>query len=279
MITCKICNMSLKNNSSVSAHLRYNHPEISIKWYNDTHVRKRCESCSIILSKKCNGEKCNKRRDRTGSNNPFYGKSHSKEAIDIIKTKTSIKSKIMWEDPIYREKVTSNVSKPRIERFKKEQSDRIKQWYNDNPIQRQIRSNKMAESWKEAKIKPSKAATSNESKGEISLREECIKLLPLHNVTKCTIHLNGKWYIPDILINDNHIIEYFGDYWHANPNKFDHTDLFKNGLTAAEVWKHDIDRISSLESHGYKVMVIWQSEYKADKNGVLKNILNWINDI
>jgi G:T-mismatch repair DNA endonuclease (very short patch repair protein) len=276
MITCKICNQIFSNNGGVSAHIRYKHPEISIKWYNDEYVKRRCTKCHSILSGHCKGIDCNKCRDRTGEKNPFYGKNHSKKTKDIIKIKAAINSKKQWEDPIYREKVIVGTSKPRRESFKKEQSERITQWYINNPIQREIRSNSMCKKWKEERIIPN-TNSHNDSKGERELREECKKLFPNKDVKKCTLHIDGKWYLPDIIIDDHYIIEYFGDYWHANPANFNSNYVVKNNKTAEEIWDHDAKRIKTLEDNGYEVLVIWQHEFLSDKKIILSKIQSWCN--
>jgi G:T-mismatch repair DNA endonuclease (very short patch repair protein) len=64
------------------------------------------------------------------------------------------------------------------------------------------------------------------------------------------------------------IIEFYGDYWHANPNKFNADDTIKK-KTAAYIWNHDHTKITDLEQLGYKVMIVWEYEYKSDKQGIL----------
>lgn len=69
-------------------------------------------------------------------------------------------------------------------------------------------------------------------------------------------------YKPDYLnTKTNHIIEVYGDYWHCNPQKFTpdfyHPQLQK---TAEEKWKEDKERQQILESLGYRVTVVWESD-------------------
>lgn len=56
------------------------------------------------------------------------------------------------------------------------------------------------------------------------------------------------------------VIEFFGDYWHANPNKYSRSHMIKS-RTAEQVWAHDDARIKIMEDAGYQVMIIWESEY------------------
>ena len=68
-------------------------------------------------------------------------------------------------------------------------------------------------------------------------------------------------YKPDYLNEETkHIIEVYGDYWHCNPILFD-ADFYHSQLnmTAAEKWKLDTQRKQYLESLGYTVTVVWES--------------------
>jgi len=68
-------------------------------------------------------------------------------------------------------------------------------------------------------------------------------------------------YKPDYLNEETkHIIEVYGDYWHCNPILFD-ADFYHSQLkmTAAEKWKLDKQRKQYLESLGYTVTVVWES--------------------
>lgn len=65
----------------------------------------------------------------------------------------------------------------------------------------------------------------------------------------------------DIFIpSQNKIIEYFGDYWHCNPKKYDSEYYHKNcKLTAKDIWKRDSERIELFENNGYNVQIVWES--------------------
>jgi very-short-patch-repair endonuclease len=63
------------------------------------------------------------------------------------------------------------------------------------------------------------------------------------------------------------IVELFGDYWHCNPNKYAASYVHPHRkLTANEMWEYDANRIQRLESYGYRVYVIWESDIK--KRGI-----------
>lgn len=70
-------------------------------------------------------------------------------------------------------------------------------------------------------------------------------------------------YVP----STNTIIEYFGDYWHCNPEKY-HKDYYHTQVhkTAQQIWDYDSKRLKSFEENGYTVILIWERDYK---NGYL----------
>lgn len=61
------------------------------------------------------------------------------------------------------------------------------------------------------------------------------------------------------------LIEFQGDYWHCNPNKYDENYINKTSkMTAKEIWKKDIDKRKVAEKFGYKIHYVWESDYKKD---------------
>jgi very-short-patch-repair endonuclease len=70
-----------------------------------------------------------------------------------------------------------------------------------------------------------------------------------------------KYYIDFYLPDHKVFIEVFGDYWHVNPTIFGDEDNLKP-LTRQQIGKQESDliRIKEIESHGYKVYVIWENE-------------------
>jgi len=59
------------------------------------------------------------------------------------------------------------------------------------------------------------------------------------------------------------VIEINGDYIHANPKKYSADDIIRipgDSYTAAEKWERDAKKKAYLESKGYCVFVIWESD-------------------
>ena len=64
----------------------------------------------------------------------------------------------------------------------------------------------------------------------------------------------------------NKIIEFNGDYWHANPELYLFEDYVGNILNnkptkAYEIWAKDAKKKTLAEELGYEVLVIWESEF------------------
>lgn len=79
---------------------------------------------------------------------------------------------------------------------------------------------------------------------------------------------------------DGKIIEFNGDIWHANPQKFKANDKlsFKNDFmkTAQDAWDYDARRIAALEKLGYKVKVVWELDYKLDSSKVVDECIQFL---
>lgn len=74
------------------------------------------------------------------------------------------------------------------------------------------------------------------------------------------------------------IIEFNGDIYHGNPsiyNEDDKPNPFKN-ITAKKLWERDRIKIELAESNGFDVLVIWESEYKKDKESTIKKCLEFL---
>jgi hypothetical protein len=63
--------------------------------------------------------------------------------------------------------------------------------------------------------------------------------------------------------DSNTVYEFYGDFWHGNPKFYD-SDKFNyiNHKTFGELYQNTITRQAQLTASGYKVVVIWEHEYK-----------------
>ena len=73
------------------------------------------------------------------------------------------------------------------------------------------------------------------------------------------------------------IIEFNGDYWHMNPSMYKVDDIHKTTKkTAREIWDKDHKKQICAEKHGYKILYIWESEYNASRDEVIKKCMNFL---
>ncbi len=93
------------------------------------------------------------------------------------------------------------------------------------------------------------------------------------------LKLNNFYHQADIVIEPNHIIEIFGDYWHFNPKKYDGELIQKRRkkeIKVKEVWEEDELILNGMKKLGYKVLVVWESEIKEEIEKVTEKIIHFI---
>ena len=92
---------------------------------------------------------------------------------------------------------------------------------------------------------------------------------------------NGGVYIYDFVDTiSKKIIEYNGDMYYANPKKYKENDTphpYRKNKTASEIWEFDKNKSITAENNGYKILVVWDSEYRwGNKEKIIKNCLNFL---
>jgi G:T-mismatch repair DNA endonuclease (very short patch repair protein) len=90
-----------------------------------------------------------------------------------------------------------------------------------------------------------------------------------------------KYYLYDFCdFNQKKFIEFNGDVYHANPEKFKSNDTpnpFLREKTSKEIWDLDKNKLDVALSNGFQVLVIWESEYKKNKETTLNKCLEFLN--
>lgn len=80
--------------------------------------------------------------------------------------------------------------------------------------------------------------------------------------------IKGLTYRYDFYFPSLHLIlEYQGDYWHANPAKYPADRVMRLGtrsMSAADIWARDATKKREAEALGYRVVCVWEHEYLAD---------------
>lgn len=234
-------------------------------------VLRKCPKCSISIKVSSNNQsitcrnyfklqnslckKCSLEQQK-GQGNPFYGKKHTEESKKKISESRKGKS-LGSNNPMSNKEWKLKVSKNLKKRWDSGDLDHLRIFLSEN-IKKTRRSGKMK--------------SVNKSKKEIEILNEIkkrkYKVLGSYKIdTKiCDI------YIPKL----NLIIEYFGDYWHCNPLKYDENYFNKKkNMTAKEIWKYDENKIDLIKKYGYNLEIVWESDLKSDPNLINKLINNY----
>jgi hypothetical protein len=89
---------------------------------------------------------------------------------------------------------------------------------------------------------------------------------------------------PDYLLHTK-IIEFNGDYWHANPKFYKENERMKfiipqktkySGDLAKNIWEYDKKKKTTLEKMGYKVKGVWESDYHKNPEKILDECVDFL---
>jgi len=76
-------------------------------------------------------------------------------------------------------------------------------------------------------------------------------------------HSIGK-YIVDVIV-DVKVIEFYGDFWHANPKIYTSDEILAGYMetprSVQEIWDKDAKRVDDIKKLGYSVLEIWESDW------------------
>jgi very-short-patch-repair endonuclease len=202
----------------------------------------RREKSKLGLLKNSPETKLKKSIARLGDKNPMYGKTHTNEVKEKLKT---LQLKLN-EDPEFREanskRSTLYWSDPKV---RQDQAERRSKWMQEHPYQ----------------FKPSK------------LEERLANYFNEWGVSyKRQQRLYNKVF--DFTIsNTNIIIEVDGDFWHCNPKLFPNGPQFKCQVDAV---LNDQRKNILLKEKGYKLIRLWEDDINNNINIIKEQILNEI---
>jgi G:T-mismatch repair DNA endonuclease (very short patch repair protein) len=75
-------------------------------------------------------------------------------------------------------------------------------------------------------------------------------------------------------------IEFNGDYWHCNPNKYSSDfKIIQSNKTATEIWESDKNKRILLNSLGYDLLVVWESDWKQDKMKIMEMCIEFLQGV
>lgn len=244
-----------------------------------------CPVCNKQLGLKNKSGYCNKHRDRTGQNNPFYRKTHTKQTIQKARVKCVEASKKLWQNEEYRNKVIKGTSKPRSEQGKLNISSGVKRSYDQIEGLRDSRRFDMKKTWQDGRMNQS-SYNINKSKAQYQIGNLLSSAYPsleieLKGSIKYSQNGKNKWIFPDILVKQyNIVIQYYGDYWHMNPLLCNQNDINKRTKTTAkDCWDFDKKRQNLFSNLGYNIYVIWQYDFQNHKEQTLNKLFSFIEGV
>lgn len=83
---------------------------------------------------------------------------------------------------------------------------------------------------------------------------------------------NNTYYLDFLNPSTKKVIEFNGDYWHANPIIYKAHDIIHKdkNITANDIWIKDKKRLDNIKLLGYDVMVVWEKDFRIDSDIVIK---------
>lgn len=216
---------------------------------------------------------CRMTIDQCGSGNHMFGKHLTQEE----KNRCAENTRKLWGQKSYREKVIANATGlHRGELFRQGQRVRTKASYDKIEGLRKQRGELFSQCWKDGR-NHYRVRKNKKSKEEKELFDYLVAL-EKYGVSDDEICIgDNKYLAPDMIINGKVVVEFYGDYFHANPLVHSANEyIVKKGKTARELWEIDSERKKWLEDAGYDVIIVWQHDYRQDKQTTLQNLVKAI---
>jgi len=176
-------------------------------------------------------------------------------------SKKMIGREITWKDKL------SNYASNRTKKHQDNLTKSIKNTVKNN-----------SEKWKKLGCNVQKyRAKYKFNKQEIKFYEEF--LIPIFNTDhiKQQQWING--HVVDFIVSTlnkfDTVIEYYGDYWHGNPDKYEDNFIIEQiNCSALDKRKNDIARIDEIKQCGYKVIIVWENDVKHSPLKIKKMLEN-----
>ena len=99
--------------------------------------------------------------------------------------------------------------------------------------------------------------------------DDCLDYLKIPNDREHREVKVGKYFVDGL--QKNLVIEFFGDYFHANPIFYKAEQRLLGG-TAQQKWEKDKDRLDSISKKGYKIVKIWENDWNNFKQKTVNKL-------
>lgn len=86
--------------------------------------------------------------------------------------------------------------------------------------------------------------------------------------------------VDEVHVAEKIVLEFYGDYFHCNPRVYTDPSYFNSTLhmTAGDKWQYDRRRLAAFRKNGYRVLVVWESDWRNDPEGVLTAVRRFIDE-
>lgn len=272
-----------------------------IYWSKKENILKHSELMQIV----CKNPERNEKISLALTGRKTSDETKRKQSIAQIK---SGHTKKLWEenyDEMYEKSIKKAIEAARtVEAKEKKKKTNLKKYGVENTFQLPDAKRKQKEAYinNGVEIQKKKEQTNLERYGVINpflvypgyskVSQELFNLLNERRPSETYFYaeLNKEYYLNNghnfylydfIDLSSKKIIEFNGDFWHANPEKYKVEEKIKypNEVErlVEDVWKSDEEKINFAKSKGFDVLVIWESEFNHDKEGTIQKCLEFLN--
>jgi len=210
-----------------------------------------------------------------------YGEVEGTKKYDLYREKNRLNSS--WGLNFWVNKCNGHIEKAKI-RLKEHQSRNINWWVSKyGEIDGTLKYNEWV-----GKTTSAMMCGDTISKGQKELEDDISKIysgkilghresygIILTNNEKRNYNIKNSILYPDIILPElNIIIRYHGDFWHASPKKFVNEEevLPKINKSVKDIRLIDEEKDNLYKNRGYKVIIVWESDYKNDKLTTINKI-------
>lgn len=119
------------------------------------------------------------------------------------------------------------------------------------------------------------------NRGRSKASDECLECISSELGIVLEYEKMVSGFIADAIISEtNTLIEFYGDMFHCNPVKFKDPTKYCSWIsrTVQQQWDRDRKRLGVFYKNGYKVIVIWESDWNTNRQLVLERIKNEVRE-
>ena len=111
---------------------------------------------------------------------------------------------------------------------------------------------------------------------QINDKYEHVYFGELNHEYGCETNHNFDFVVKDV----KKVIEFNGDKFHANPKLYKAYDIPLSFLKlyASEIWENEKIKLIKARKNGYDIKVIWESDYLKNKEQIILECINFINE-